>query len=455
MNNKKLIISPFIVLGISTALIAGCIAFSIPSYNGFFIGIIFTMFVLLKSGYKFKDLLKEIYSAILNVRHLCAIIILIGATTSIWLASGVVPTIMYYGFTYMEGINFLLAAFVIMGIVSIFMGTSVGTISTVGISLLGIGVGMGIPSNIMVGVLISGGFLADKISPLSGLVNLNMTTVKKSYKETVRAMMITLIPTLIITGIIYYIIGAKYTAVDYSNLILYKEAISQGFNTSPILLLLPVIVLTLSVAGVYSLLTIGIGLTVGGIFSVVFQKMSVVEVLKGVIFGYHGATPSAKLNSMLVSGGMISMIEVILIVLGGVILVKLFQYSNILVPIMDKLMSGVKSRTSLIFRTGLMSMLLTVVTCDQTVGIILPGSVLQDKYKEFKLDFTVLTRTIADTGVIIAPLLPWDVNSFIIRPIVGIPTTSYSPYSVLCYICPIVTMIVAHILYGEKRKNKS
>ena len=182
--------------------------------------------------------------------------------------------------------------------------------------------------------------------------------------------------------------------------------------------------------------------------------MTIVEVVKAVLFGYHGSTPSEKLNSMLVSGGMISMIEVILIVLGGVILVKLFQYSNILVPVMDKLMSGVKSRVSLIFRTGLMSMLLTVVTCDQTVGIILPGSVLQDKYKEFKLDFNVLTRTIADTGVIIAPLLPWDVNSFIIRPIVGIPTTSYSPYSVLCYICPLVTMIVAHLLFGERKKQK-
>ena len=440
-------------MGISTSLIAGCIAFSIPSYIGFFIGILFTMSVLLKSGYKLKDLLSEIYSAILNVRHLCAIILLIGATTSIWLASGVVPTIMYYGFTYMEGINFLLAAFVIMGIVSIFMGTAVGTISTVGISLLGIGVGMGIPTNIMVGVLISGGFLADKISPLSGLVNLNMTTVKKGYKETVRGMMITLIPTLIITGIIYYIIGLKFTSVDYTNLILYKDAIAQGFNTSPVLLLLPVIVLTLSVIGVYSLLTIGIGLMTGTVFSMFFQNMPFFDVIKGVIFGYHGNTPSSQLNSMLVSGGMISMIEVILIVLGGVILVKLFQYSNILMPIMDKLMSGVKSKIGLIFRTGLMSILLTAVTCDQTVGIILPGNILQEKYKEFKLDLTVLARTISDTGVIIAPLMPWNVNSFIIRPIVGISTTSYSPYSVLCYICPIVTLIAAYILYGRKRKS--
>ena len=451
LNEKKLIVNPFVIMGVSTAFIIGCIAFSIPLYIGFFAGIIFTMIVLYKSGYSMSELMKINVSAIFEVKHLCTIIMLIGATTSIWLASGVVPTIMYYGFTYMEGINFLVAAFLIMVVVSVFMGTAVGTISTVGISLLGIGLGLGIPIEIMVGVLVSGAFIADKISPLSGLVNLTMNSVNRNYKETIKGMLVTLIPVLIITAIIYYIIGLKYTSGDYTKLEFYKNAISEGFNTSLILLLLPVIVLTLSVLGVNSILTVSIGLAIGTILAMLFQHLSIVKILEALLFGYHGNTNSAELNKMLVSGGMISMIEVIFVVLGGVILVKLFEKSNILLPIMEKLMMNVKSKTSLILKTGFISGLMTVVTCDQTVGIILPGRILQDKYKEFNLDNTVLARTISDTGTIIAPLMAWNVNSFIISPIVGISANQYAPYAVLCYICPLVTIAVTFILYGYKK----
>jgi len=452
LERKHLIINPFIVMGVSTIFIIGCIVFSIPLYVGFLLGIIFTMIILLKSSFDMKEIIDIIISAILEVKYLCLIILLIGATTSIWLSSGVVPTIMYYGFTYMEGINFLLAAFIIMVIVSVFMGTAVGTISTVGIALNGIGLGLGIPIEIMVGVLVSGAFIADKISPLSGLVNLIMATVNRNFKEIVKGLLVTLVPLLIITAIIYYIIGLQYTSGDYSQLLFYKNAISEGFNTSLILLSLPIAVIVLSMLGINSISTIGMGLLIGTILSMTFQHMTLYSVIQGILFGYHGNTSSQQLNDMLVSGGMFSMIEVILVVIGGVVLVKLFEKGGVLLPLMEKLMTGVKSKISLILRTGFISCLMTIITCDQTVGIILPGRILQDKYKEFNLDNTVLARTISDTGTIIAPLMAWNVNSFIIKSIVGISANQYAPYAVLCYICPLITIAVTYILYRKDNK---
>jgi NhaC family Na+:H+ antiporter len=378
----------------------------------------------------------------------------IGATTSIWLASGVVPTIMYFGFSYMEGVNFLLAAFLIMCVVSMFMGTAVGTLSTVGISLSGIGLGMGIPHNLIVGVLVSGAFIADKISPLSGLVNLVMTTVNRNYKEIFKSMIITLIPTIIITSIIYFIIGSKYTVGNTENLILYKQAIAEGFNTNPILLVLPLVVLTLSILGLNSIVTFSIGIAVGIILSIIFQKSDILSIINALIFGYHGNTPSAELNNLLVSGGMVSMIEAIFIVVGAFLLIKLFEKGNILIPLMDKLVYGINSRISLIKRTGLISVLMTVATCDQTSGIILPGTMLQEKYKELKLDNAVLARTIFDTGVIVAPLMPWNINSFLIKPIMGITAAQYAPYAVLCYVCPLITVLVSHIQYKDKNTGE-
>jgi len=451
LSKKNLFINPFIIMGVSSFFIIGCIVLSIPLYYGFMLGIVFTMAVLNKSGYSIRELIKTNISSLVEVKNLCLVIMLIGATTSIWLCSGVVPSIMYYGFSYMEGVNFLLASFVIMVVASVFMGTAVGTISTVGISLYGIGMGLGIPIELMVGVLVSGAYIADKISPISGLVNLTMTSVNRNYKEIIKGMLPTLIPLLIITAIIYYIIGLKYTSNDYSQLLYYKNVIYEGFNTSLVLLSLPIIILLLSILGINSMLTIGIGLIIGAVLSIFFQHMTIIEVLKAIAFGYHGNTSSTELNLMLVSGGVVSMIDVILIVTGGVMLVKLFEKGGIIMPLMDKIMSGVKSRINLIFRTGILSMLLTAITCEQSVSIILPGRTLQDKYKEFNLDNTVLARTISDTGTIIAPLMAWNVNSFIIKSIMGISAIEYAPYAVLCYICPIVTIIVAFVLYGKDK----
>jgi len=437
-------------MAISLGFIIGSIVLSIPLYIGFLAGIVLTMVVLLKSGYEFHDLLKTIVHSVLEIKNLIIVILFIGATTSIWLSSGVVPSIMYYGFTYIEGVNFLFAAFLIISAVSLFMGTAVGTMSTVGISLSGIGMGLGIPQNLIVGMLVSGAFVADKISPLSGLINLLMTTTEKSYKEIFRSMIVTLIPTIIITAAIYYVIGMKYTSGDYGNLLLYREAISSGFNTSPFLLVLPVIVLGLSIAGMNSIITFSIGIAVGSVLSIVFQGATIGIILKSILFGYHGNTPSEELNRLLVSGGMISMVEAIFIVITAIVLVQLFEKGNILMPLMERLIGGINTKMSLIARTGIVSTLLTVATCDQTAGIILPIKVLKNKYKEMELDLSVLTRTISDTGIIVAPLMPWNINSFLIKPIMGISAAQYAPYAVLCYVCPFVSMFITYMLLKRK-----
>ena len=228
---------------------------------------------------------------------------------------------------------------------------------------------------------------------------------------------------------------------------MYKQAIHEVFNTSPALFILPAVILILSISGLDSLKTFSIGIGVGAILSIIFQQESLLSIIKALIFGYRGNTPSEELNRLLLSGGMISMIEAIFIVAGAYLLIKLFEKGNVLVPLMDKLVYGINNKMSLIGRTGLISILMTVATCDQTSGIILPGTILQEKYKELKLDNAVLARTIFDTGVIVAPLMPWNINSFLIKPVMGITAAQYAPFAVLCIVCPLITMLVSYFQY--------
>lgn len=452
-ENKILKKYAYIVLIISLVLIVSCILVGISLFYGFLGSIALSFIIFLQNGFSAKELLYVMKEGLMECKILYGLIILIGATISIWLCSGIVPTMIYYGLEYMKGINFLFAAFIITSIISVFMGTAVGTISTIGLALLGIGKGFGIPQHILLGVIVSGAFIADKISPISGLLNLTLTTTKTTYKQTMKSMFTTLIPMYLLTAIIYYYIGKRYSiALDVSNLNSFQLAIEEGFYISPFLLLLPFTILVMCFWGIKTIKAISIGLFGGIIVSLSLQNMDFIDVLRAIFWGYRGTTATAELNEILVSGGIVSMIEVVFIVMGAIALSSLFEGTGIIQPIIDNIISKVRSRNELILKTGFISSILTIITCDQTVGIILPGRLLKEKYQELRVDNTILARTISDTGTIIAPLMPWNVNALIILIISGVTAIDYAPYAVLCYICPVITVMIAHLykFWGQK-----
>ena len=445
----------YIIIVTSIILISTCIITQASLAYGFLGGIIFTSLILIKYKYNLKEITGLIVSGLKEAWTLYLLILLIGAAASVWLASGVVPSLMYYGFEYMKGMNFLLATFLIVSVVSIFMGTAIGTVSTIGIAILGVGKGFGVPAPLLLGVIVSGAFIADKISPISGLFNLTLTTTKRSYKEVMTAMLPTFLPTFLITSLAYYFIGRNFTTTTGAeNLIYYQKAIIGGFKISPYIALLPAIILIMSLCGAKTIPTILIGLLSGCLVSVFSQHISLDALIKSIIFGYKGSTASTELNKILVSGGIRSMIEVVFIVVGAVSLTSLFEKTGIIVPLIEKFTSNVRTKGQLILKTALISSLLTIVTCDQTASILLPGRLLQDKYNTLGMDTTLLARTISDTGTIIAPLIAFNINALILKSLTGISATAYAPYAMLCYLSPIITIIVSYRL-KESRKSVS
>jgi NhaC family Na+:H+ antiporter len=427
----------YAILALCIILIALCVLLNISLIYGFAAGIFLSSAIFIGKGFKARELLNMMKKGLAECKLLYALILLIGVTVSVWMASGVVPSMIYYGFEYLKEMNFLMTAFLIITICSIFMGTAVGTISTIGIAILGIGSGLGLPVPVLL--------------PISGLINLTLTTAKVNYRSAIRSMLITLVPTIVISSLIYYYLGVKYsTGIDLVKIMELQDSLMEGFYISPWLLLMPFIVVLMSSFGVKILYSILTGLTGGAIITVAVQHMSAAEVIDSIIFGYHGATSSPQLNQLLVSGGVVSMVEVVFIVMGAIALSSLLEGTGLIDRVMSKAINAVDSKGSLIINTGLMSSILTVVTCDQTMGIVLPCRLLRDKYDELELDRAVLARTISDTGTIIAPLMPWNVNALIIAVIVG-ASIPYQPYAVLCYIAPIITFIVG-IYYKYKRK---
>jgi NhaC family Na+:H+ antiporter len=179
--------------------------------------------------------------------------------------------------------------------------------------------------------------------------------------------------------------------------------------------------------------------------------MSITEVMRAITFGYRATTTSRQLNELLVSGGVVSMIEVVFIVMGAIALSSLLEGTGLIDKTMSRVINTTNNRGSLIINTGIISSTLTMVTCDQTMGIVLPGRLLRDKYDEMQLSRGILARTISDSGTIIAPLMPWNVNALIISVIVG-ASIPYQQYAVLCYISPIITLTIG-LYYKYKERS--
>lgn len=442
MLENKVDLNFYLIFIVSLGLIGLCIVLNIPLYFGFAGGVVFSLVMLMQKGYKLKALNNMMLAGIRDCSALFVIVTLIGVTVSLWLSSGIVPTLMYYGFEYIKHINYVLACFLVTVMISMVMGTAVGTVSTIGIALIGIGRGFGIPDQLLLGAVVSGAFVADRISPLSGLVNLMLKTTDLKYRDYAKSMLGTLIPSLIIAAAAYYFIGKGYMSViNPEKIAIFQRNISTAFVIKPVLLLLPLIIILMAVLGVSPIINMSIGVAGGSLISIFLQKKPAFEVLQYILSGYKSAVGIEELDMILRSGGVQSMIEVLLIIAGAVGLSSLLEGTNIINPIIASVMDKTKNKLSLITRTAAFSSLITIVTCDQTVGIILLGRLLKKRFEEMRVNRDILARTISDTGSTIAPLIPWNINAIIILAITGISALQYAPYAVLCYIAPLISII--------------
>lgn len=447
----------YITLFLCIIPIVLCVIMNLSLVYAFLFSVIFAILMSLKNGFTTDEIKTMILKDVIECRSLYIVVLLIGATVSVWLSSGVVPSMIFYGLSYMEGMNILFSAFILISISSIFIGTAVGTISTIGIAIIGIGKGFGIPAHILVGAIVSGAYLADKISPLSGILNLTITTTETNYKEVLKSSTHTIIPTIIICAIIYFLIGNQYCSSETSEKALQLiKAMDSEFLISPYLILMPVSIVILSIIGVKSNYCMISGIVVGGMVSIFFQDTSILELVNYIIFGFSANSNSKIVNETLVSGGVVSMISVVIIVIGAISLSSILQGTGIINYLTKDIIYKISTRKELILKTGLISGVLTAITCDQTMGIVVPSRLLKSKYKDIGVDNSVLARTISDTGTIIAPLMPWNINALIISLVTGVSCVAYAPFAMLCFIAPLVTCIMCSIKNTFKsRSNES
>ena len=339
------------------------------------LGLAITCLVGYFNGFKWDDIEDGIFRVISVALPSVSILLIVGMTVGIWIASGTVPSMIYYGLNIINPTYFLATSMLLCAFVSVSLGTSWGTTGTVGLALMGIGAGFGIPPYWIAGSVVSGAFFGDKVSPLSDTTNLAPAVAGVGLFDHIKNLLPTTVPAMLIALTIYLIAGFSLVSEEsfsLDKLSLMTSTLEQKTNVS-ILTLLPILlVITLAIKKFPAIPALFAGVVLGSIIAMI-QGVSFHNILSYAYDGYKIDTGLAELDSLLNRGGITSMNWVITLVLFALGLGGALERTKCLEVIMEKVLQRIKSFAGLQIFATTSSILTNGISGDVYLSIALPG----------------------------------------------------------------------------------
>ena len=406
------------------------------------------------SKVRWKALELAMINNITGVATALIILLIIGALSGSWMISGVVPTLIYYGMQIIHPSFFLASTCIICAVVSVMTGSSWTTIATIGIALLGIGQAQGFSDGWIAGAIISGAYFGDKISPLSDTTILASSVTDTPLFKHIRYMMITTIPSMLITLVIFTVAGLSHEATATDQIEQYSIALNNTFHITPWLLIVPVVTGILIAKRVPSIITLFISAALAGMIALIFQQSN----FKGLLMTFYGSTSiktgNPELNSLVATRGMSGMMNTIWLILCAMCFGGAMAASGMLGSITSVFLRFMKRTVGLVTSTVASGLFLNICTADQYISIILTGNMFKDIYEKKGYESRLLSRTVEDSVTVTSVLIPWNTCGMTQATILGVATFTYLPYCFFNLISPLMSITIAAIGFKIKRKNE-
>ncbi len=435
--------SLFVLLFLFVAMAISVMWLSIPVHITLILTIVVATIVAMRSGYTWKEVQNGIlYGADLAMLPML-ILMVIGVVIGTWVASGTIQTIIYYGLLILRPSYFLLAAAIIVGLTSMATGSSYTSGGTVGVAMMGIGLGLGVPPAMTAGAVISGAIIGDKMSPLSDSTNLAAAVAEADLFDHIKSMMYTTGPAFGIALLLYWVMGFFVVkgSADTTQVDLILTTLKDNFVINPIMLLPPVVVIVLAAKKFPSLPAMIIGALVAAVLAMIYQGATITSITNVMNYGYSGNTGVAVVDKLVSRGGLQSMMWTVSLGFIGVGLGGILEKTRMLESFLMKLSGLLKTSGGVIASTVVSAILLNLATASQYMSIIITGRMMIPEYRKKKLLPRVLSRTLEDAGTVFSPMVPWGLCGVFFTGALGVPTTEYFPYVFLALIVPIIAVI--------------
>ena len=360
--------------------------------------IIFVTYGLIK-GYDLKVLIKKSFEGVLTVKNILLVFVLIGMITALWRASGTIAFIVYMGSKLISPSILILLTFLLCSILSFLIGTSLGTAATIGVICVSIGKAMGINPYYLGGAVLSGIYFGDRCSPMSTSALLITELTKTNLYTNIKLMLKTSIIPFITSCLFYLFLGLKSSTspvgIDATNI--FKE----NYNLNIVVIVPAILIIILSLFKVNVKKTMLLSIVISFIIAMFFQKESVTSLINYCVYGFYHS--NEKLNSMMKGGGILSMLNVGLIVAISSSYSGIFKETKMLV-LMKKYLKEFSKKTSNYFVIFLSSIISGAIACNQSLGIILTYELCEEL--EDKQNMAIILE---NTIVLLAGLIPWNI----------------------------------------------
>lgn len=406
----------------------------------------------------YEKMLAEVAENLKSTTGALLILLMVGALSGTWLVSGIIPAMIYYGLQILNPTIFLAACVIICAIISIATGSSWTTSATVGIALIGIGNALGIPMGMTAGAVLSGAYFGDKMSPLSDTTNLAPAMAGGDLFTHIRYMLLTTVPTLIVTLIVFVVLGFTMDTSGEADTASILNSIDATFNISGWLFLVPLGVILMILKKTPPLMALLIGTLLGGVFALIFQP----EIIAGLSGakelnfenGYKGilnaitvsteiATDNVALNDLFTSKGMSGMLGTIWLIMCAMVFGGIMDGIGALSKISETLLGMAKTTFGLFASTVASCLALNVTASDQYLAIVIPGKMFSKAYKDKGLAPENLSRTLEDSGTVTSVLIPWNTCGAYHSGVLGVGVADYFVYAIFNWLSPFMTLLFA------------
>ncbi|MDR3592659.1 MAG: Na+/H+ antiporter NhaC [Negativicutes bacterium] len=390
-------------------------------------------------GFKAEEVLGFAMEGARKQMGVIGILMFVGALIGSWIVAGIVPTMVYYGLKFLSPTYFLLTGFLLLCLVSFFIGSTYATAGTIGIALMSIGYGMGYPSAITAGMVVSGSIFGNKISPFADSTNLCIAVTGVELMDHIKSMLYTVVPIFFISAALYTYLGFAFASqsFDPSKINVISETLAKNFTISPWLLIIPALTIGLIVKKVPPVMALLVATLLGAFAAVISQPYDLATIFAAVSKGMQLKSGVPQVDSLINRGGISSMmgiVELVIFLLASGEILHRTGTTTALLEKIDKLIHGPRS---LVLSTLLTGFLTDAVTCSQYIAIILPGQMLKEAYQKVGVRMSVLSRSLEDSGTIFSFWLPWSANAVTLSGIVGVFITDSYIYAFQLCLTPI------------------
>lgn len=406
----------------------------------------------------FTHMLEEVAENVRSTTGALLILLMVGALAGTWLISGIIPAMIYYGLQILNPTIFLGACVIICSIISVATGSSWTTSATVGIALIGIGDALDISLGMTAGAVLSGAYFGDKMSPLSDTTNLAPAMAGGELFGHIRYMALTTTPTILLTLLVFVIIGLNLDPSGEANTQGIMNSIRETFHISGWLFLVPLIVIAMIVKKAPPLVALLAGTLLGGVFALIFQP-GVVAGLTGATeltfeSGYKGvmnaitvstsiATDDPALSDLFSAKGMGGMLGTIWLIICAMVFGGVMDGIGALSRITQSLLGLAKTTFGLFASTVGSCLALNITASDQYLAIVVPGKMFAKAYEDRGLAPENLSRTLEDSGTVTSVLIPWNTCGAYHSGVLGVPVADYIFFAIFNWLSPVTTLLFA------------